>query len=79
MNLTIKKSALLLLLIAAVAALPVFADDGGDAETKLVGAVSALPAAPYVGDWTVGGKTVHVTASTKLDAEGGTFAVGATV
>jgi hypothetical protein len=49
-------------------------------DNDFVGAITALPGtASLVGDWTVGGKTVHVTASTSLNAEGGTFAVGASV
>jgi uncharacterized protein DUF5666 len=52
---------------------------GGNPAEDFVGTVQALPAAGLVGDWTVGGKTVHVTASTSLNAEGGAFAVGASV
>jgi uncharacterized protein DUF5666 len=49
-------------------------------DTKLLGAIDALPGGGLVGDWTVGGKTVHVSASTKLETEdGAAFAVGATV
>jgi len=49
-------------------------------ENDFVGAVQSLPGtSSFVGDWTVGGKTVHVAASTRLNQEGGTFAVGASV
>ncbi|MDL2718576.1 MAG: DUF5666 domain-containing protein [Acidobacteriota bacterium] len=49
-------------------------------DKDFVGAVTALPGATgLVGDWTVGGKTVHVTASTRLNKEGGVFAVGSSV
>jgi Domain of unknown function (DUF5666) len=49
-------------------------------ENDFVGAVQTLPGtASLVGDWAVGGKTVHVTASTSLNSEGGTFAVGSSV
>jgi len=52
----------------------------GEPENDFVGAVQSLPGtASLVGDWTVGGKTVHVTASTSLNSEGGTFAVGSSV
>ena len=53
---------------------------GAPARTELHGAVEVLAAgAGFVGDWTVAGKTVHVTASTRIDQEGGTLAVGALV
>jgi len=57
------------------------AGDAGNPEDKdFVGAIQTLPGtASLVGDWMVGGKTVHVTASTRLDEEGGTFAVGSSV
>jgi hypothetical protein len=49
-------------------------------ENDFVGMITALPGtASFVGDWTVGGKTVHVSATTVLNSEGGTFAVGASV
>jgi hypothetical protein len=49
-------------------------------EKDFVGAITALPGtASFLGDWTVGGKTVHVTASTSLNPESGVFAVGASV
>lgn len=44
------------------------------------GLVESLPAgSPPLGDWTVSGRTVRVASSTVLDAEGGSFAVGAYV
>ncbi|HEY3349977.1 MAG TPA: DUF5666 domain-containing protein [Thermoanaerobaculia bacterium] len=54
---------------------------GGPApqETRFIGAVEALPASGVVGDWKVAGKTVHVTAATKLETENGAPAVGGTV
>ncbi len=53
---------------------------GEPEDDDFVGAITELPgAAGFVGDWTVGGKTVHVTASTRLNAEGGVFAVGSSV
>jgi hypothetical protein len=68
--------------LALVSTFSINADDdqGGDSEAQFVGAITALPASGFVGDWTVGGKTVHVTATTQLEAEdGGTFSVGENV
>lgn len=47
---------------------------------EIRGAVQALPSTPgFVGDWTVAGTTVHVTASTRIDQEDGVLATGAVV
>jgi hypothetical protein len=35
---------------------------------ELFGVVNGLPPAPFVGDWNVGGRTVHVTTDTHLEA-----------
>ena len=43
------------------------------------GAIQSLPSSSLVGDWTVGGRLVHVVSSTKLNAEHGAFVVGARV
>jgi hypothetical protein len=51
----------------------------GQAEYEFRGVVEALPASGNVGDWTVSGVRVRVTASTSIDEERGTVAVGATV
>jgi uncharacterized protein DUF5666 len=49
-------------------------------ENDFVGMIQTLPgSADFTGDWTVGGKTVHVTATTLLEQEHGTFAVGSSV
>jgi hypothetical protein len=48
-------------------------------DAHFVGAVESLPTSGLVGDWKVGGKTVHVTAATKIETEDGAPAVGATV
>jgi len=50
-----------------------------DDALKIEGLIEALPAGSLIGAWTVGGKSVIVDAATKLEAEGGTFAVGAPV
>ncbi len=47
---------------------------------KLFGTISALPTATnFVGDWTVGGKVIHATASTRLNQERGKIVVNAFV
>jgi hypothetical protein len=62
------------LLIGAVAD-----DDEDDDEFEFSGAVQSLPAGGLVGDWVVDGRTVHVTASTELDLDGGSIAIGTRV
>jgi cytoskeletal protein CcmA (bactofilin family) len=52
-------------------------NEGEPANVK--GAIQSLPASGVVGDWTVGGRLVHVVSSTKLNAEHGAFVVGARV
>lgn len=50
-------------------------DDGGQPEFK--GTIQTLPAAPgFIGDWRVGGRTIHVSSSTRIEAEDGPVAVG---
>ena len=70
-----------LLVVAAVAMLaPTVAGAGPGHEVTLVGAVESLPAtADLVGDWTVAGKVVHVTAATAIDQTKGAPAPGAVV
>jgi hypothetical protein len=48
-------------------------------EAHFVGTIDTLPASGLLGDWTVSGKIVHVTAATRLETEDGTPAAGATV
>ena len=49
-------------------------------ETKFTGIVESLPGTPgLIGDWRVGGHTVHVTSATRIEQEDGRVAVGATV
>src|SRR5262245_2653916 len=53
-------------------------DDEGDFEFR--GVIEALPNTPgFIGDWTVSGRTVHVSAATEIDQEDGKVMVGATV
>jgi len=48
-------------------------------ETSFLGTLQGLPAGSGAGDWTVSGKTVHVTASTRINQNNGPLAIGATV
>jgi hypothetical protein len=50
---------------------------GGDHRSELKGVIEALPSSGLVGDWTVSGKTVHVTSATRIEQEEGQVAVGA--
>jgi cytoskeletal protein CcmA (bactofilin family) len=53
-------------------------DDFGQIEFQ--GIVESLPATTgFVGDWSVSGRTVHITTSTEIEQEGGTLAVGVAV
>jgi hypothetical protein len=53
-------------------------DDSGRPEFK--GTIQSLPAtARFVGDWRVGGRTIHVFSSTKIETEFGPVTVGAFV
>ncbi len=62
---------------ALFAAAPLLADDhGGSGGTELKGIVTALPAGGGAGDWTIGGRTVHVSTATRIETEGGVPAVG---
>ena len=79
-----KFKAIVASLLLALSALPsgtVFAEgSGSDDAYELHGAITKLPGTPnFVGDWTVGDKIVHVTATTKLDQEHGAVAIGAYV
>jgi hypothetical protein len=49
-------------------------------EVEFKGTVTSLPStAGFIGDWIVGGKTVHVSASTRIDTEHGPVRTGAFV
>lgn len=51
-----------------------------DGDFEFQGAIQTLPnTTGFIGDWTVGGRTVHVKAATKLKQSDGPIAVGATV
>jgi len=65
------------ILLSVVSSLTVvFADD--DNEFEFIGTVQSFPPG-FVGDWMIGGKTVHVTSATEIDQEEGMVAVGVTV
>ncbi len=51
----------------------------GNGESKFYGYIEALPAGTLIGDWTISGRTVHVTATTQIEQEEGTVAIGAYV
>ena len=62
----------------SVDAVKVECDDEDDFE--FTGIVTSLPnTAGFVGDWTVDGRTVHVTSATEIETEGGLLSVGALV
>ena len=52
---------------------------GGKHETEFTATVESLPSGGFVGDWQVGGRTIHVTSSTLINEEDGRITVGATV
>jgi hypothetical protein len=66
-------------IVALVLSLIPTALAGGKHEAEFTGTVQSLPSNGFVGDWTVGGRTVHVTSSTRVNEEDGQITVGATV
>jgi hypothetical protein len=53
---------------------------GDDGRDEINGTIQSLPnTTGFIGDWTVSGRTVHVTAATIIDREHGSVAVGALV
>ncbi len=67
----------------AVAVSPALADGMGGmgpGEASVTGPITALPTtAGWIGDWTVGTVTVHVSTSTEINQDNGAVAVGAVV
>ena len=62
------------ILLGTLSAAKTFADDN---EFEFAGTITSLPGTTgWVGDWTVAGRTVHVTSSTVIDREDGSPAVG---
>jgi cytoskeletal protein CcmA (bactofilin family) len=70
-------------MVAVIAALPValvLAHDDDENEVKFTGTITSLPSTPgFIGDWTVAGRTVHVTNSTEIEHDDGVIAVGTRV
>ncbi len=66
-----------MLLSSLAPTVDVFADDDGG--YKFYGVIQSLPSGGWFGDWIVGGRTVHVTAATRIEQEHGPIAVGACV
>lgn len=54
-------------------------DDDDDDEFEFRGVIQSLPPSGLIGDWVVGGRTVHVTSSTRIKMEHGVIALGALV
>lgn len=55
-------------------------DNSDGQKDDFKGTIESLPnTAGLIGDWTIGGRTVHVISSTKLKSEHGAFAVGTRV
>jgi hypothetical protein len=53
-------------------------EKGQQAQVDFKGTITNLPSTTgFIGDWTVGGKTVHVTSTTRIDQEEGPVVVGA--
>jgi len=48
-------------------------------EMRFIGTIDTLPTSGLLGDWKVGGKTVHVTSATKIETEHGAPVLMATV
>ena len=62
----------LAVIIAALFCLPLLnqPSEGGDSDFEFSGTIQALPGASgFIGDWTVSGRTVHVSASTMIERE----------
>lgn len=75
-------AALVLLLVAAGFSgliRKVSADDHDFSGIEFVGQVNALPSSGFVGDWTVGNRTVHVTSSTTIDQDDGQIVLGSLI
>jgi hypothetical protein len=53
--------------------------DQGDGQLHFKGTIETLPAGTFLGDWSVGGRTVRVTRKTRIETEIGPVVVGAFV
>jgi len=72
------KLTLLVLLVSLVPAGTASAHDD-DGNSQFYGTISSLPPSGLIGDWVVGGRTVHVTAATRIEQKNGPVVVGAYV
>src|SRR5438105_2817565 len=80
----VKFAILMALVLGVYTANAAYAEDGHggghDNEVKFTGTIASLPgSSDFTGDWSVAGRTVHVTAATHIEQEHGQIAVGATV
>lgn len=73
----LKLSATVMLFLCVFATSQAFAS--GDDAGEVKGTIQSLPASGLVGDWRVANRTIHVTASTRIDQEHGAAVVGASV
>lgn len=71
-------TALAVLFVLVAVGIPATAS-GGDSLYEFFGSIETLPSGGFAGDWTVAGKTVHVSASTEIEQVLGPAKVGATV
>jgi hypothetical protein len=51
-------------------------DDGDDDDFEFSGVIQSLPSSGLIGDWVVGGRTVHVSSATRIKMEHGPIGVG---
>ncbi len=74
-------AALASLLVIALHTVSARADHGNDDDgtAEIHGIIESLPSSGLIGDWTVSGRTVHVTSATFIKQEHGSAAVGAPV
>ncbi len=49
---------------------------GGGSSARITATIQSLPSGSLIGDWVVGGTTVHVSSSTEIDESDGNIAVG---
>lgn len=54
-------------------------DDDNGSDDEIHGMIASLPSGGLIGDWVVGSRTVHVSASTSIETEHGQVAIGASV
>lgn len=67
------------LVIFSILTLTATFGQGNSGRARLTGKIEALPATGTIGNWTVAGRTVQVTAQTRIDTDEGRAIVGACV